>query len=133
MRRLRVQECDELACGSFEGNFVDELSAGVSSLLELALNVVGAEGDVVDAFTVLLKELGDGAVVGCRLQEFDMHFAHFEERGFYLLRCYFFATFAFQAEGLLVILRDLVEVLNRNAQMIDFLNHIFGRLSPIQA
>ncbi len=105
-----MQEGDQLAASAIEGLFVNQPHARARGLFELAFDVVGAEGDVMDAAgRILFEELGDRAFRVGGLEQFEMHFADGKERGAHLLRGDFFAVFAFQAEGFFVIGDGLVQ------------------------
>lgn len=60
-----MEGVDEFARSAFEGDFVDQARAAGLGVGKLAGDVVGGEGDVVNAGAVFLKELGDRAFVGC--------------------------------------------------------------------
>ena len=95
-----MEEGDELVAGSFEGDFVDEARALVLGLGELAGDVIGGEGDVVDAAgRVLFEKLGDRAVFGGGFEQFEMHVAGGEKRGADFLGFHFLAAFAGRGRG----------------------------------
>ena len=119
-----MEEGHQLAGSAVEGLLVDQPDAGAGGLLELALDVVGAEGDVVNAAVgVLLQELGDGALRVGRLQQFEVDLAHAEEGGAHFLGRHFFAVFAFEPEGFFVIGHGFVQRPDGDSQVINFLNH----------
>jgi hypothetical protein len=105
-----VEEGDELAAGAVEGLVVDEFYAGAGSLKKLTLDVVGTEGDMMDAAGgVFFEELGDGTVRAGGFQEFKVDAADGKEGGADFLRGDFFAPLAFEAEGLFIIRDSLIE------------------------
>jgi hypothetical protein len=56
-----MKECDEFSRGSLERFFVDQANAGAGRLRELAGDVVGPEGDVMEALAPVGNKLGDRA------------------------------------------------------------------------
>jgi hypothetical protein len=92
---FRVEEGDEFVARALEGDLVDQAGALVLGLGELAGDVVGGEGDVVDAAgRVFFEELGDRAVVGGGFEQFDVDVSGGEKRGADLLGFDLLAAFA---------------------------------------
>ena len=91
---LGMQKSDELVGGAFKGFRVDEFDTSIGGLFELALDIVGAKGDMVNAaIGIFLEELGDGAFRVGGFQKLQMHFTHAEERSAHLLGRHFLAVF----------------------------------------
>lgn len=122
---LRVEEGDEFTRGALEGHLVDQFDAGAGGLGELTGDVGRGEGDVVHAARgIFFEKFGDRALGRGRLKELDMRLPGAEEGGAHLLRRDFFAVLALQAERLLIVRDRFVERTNRDAQVIDFCDHI---------
>ena len=98
-----VQEGDELIASPREGNLMNEAGTLFLCLGELARDVVGGEGDVVDARAVFFKEFCDRTIVGRGFEEFDMDVSGREEGGADFLGFHFLASFTGQAEDILII------------------------------
>ena len=121
-----MEESDELAARAIDGFLVDELDARSRSRLKLGNDVVRAERKVMHATGgVLFEELRNGAVRAGGLQKFDMNIANAKEGGADFLRDDFFAMFAFEAERFFVIRDSLLERLDSDTQVVDFLDHKF--------
>lgn len=102
---------------------MDQACSGIRSLLELAADVIGLKGDVVDALTVFLDEFGNRAFrIGC-FEQFQVNFADMEEGGTDLLRGHFFNRFALQSEGLFVVADPRFEGFDGDSYMVDLLYH----------
>src|SRR5208282_739587 len=98
-----MEEGDQLAGRAIEGYFVNQLHARAGGLTKLALDIVSAEGDVMDAAGgVLGKEFGNGTLRAGRLKQFEVNLAHGKKRGADFLRGDFLAVLTFQAEGLFI-------------------------------
>lgn len=121
-----MQERDELVGGSVEGDFVDEADAGIAGLVELAGDVVGAKGDVVNAFSAGIEESCDGVVGRGWLEEFEVHFADGEHGGPDLLRFDLFDAFAGEAKGFFVVGEGGFDGANGDADVVD-LGDVRGR------
>ncbi len=63
-----MQEGDQLAGRAVKWLLVDEAHTGAGGLLELTGDIVGSEGEVVDAFAPVRQEFCDRALGGRRLQ-----------------------------------------------------------------
>ena len=62
---FRMQKRDQLAARAVNGFLVNQLHSRRRRLLELRFDLVGAEGQVVDAAVrILFQKLGDGAIRG---------------------------------------------------------------------
>ncbi len=121
---FRVEEGDEFVGRASEGFFVDELATGVLGLRELALDVVGGKGDVMDAAVgILFEEFGDGTFGGGGLEEFEMGFADVEKSGADFLTGDFLDVLALQAESLFVVGDGILQRAHRNTEMVDALQH----------
>jgi hypothetical protein len=118
-----MKKGDEFARRPFERHLVDEVRPGGLRLRELPGEVIGAEGDVVDAFPLLLEKLRDRALVARRLEQLEVDFAAGKEGRSHLLRFHFLATLAGQPEGLFVVGNALVERLHRDSKVVDFCDH----------
>jgi hypothetical protein len=121
---FRMEEGDEFVGRAFKRFLVDELATGVFGLRELAFDVVGGEGDVVDAAVgILFEELGDGAVGRGWLEKFEVGFPDMEEGGADFLAGHFLDVLALQAEGFLIVRNGILQRVHRNTEMIDALQH----------
>ena len=104
-----VQEGDELITRTRKGNLMDEAGTLFLCLGELTRDVVGGEGDVVDARAVFFKEFRDRAVVGGGLEKFDMDVSSREEGGADFLGFHFLASFTSEAEDILIIAYGFIQ------------------------
>lgn len=125
---LGVQEGDELVGGSLEGDFVDEARALFFGLGELAGDVRGGKGDVMNsARGIFFEKLGDRAVVGGGFEEFDVNVTCGKEGGADFLGFDFLAPFTDESEDVFVVGNGFFERSNGDAEVVDFCNHRVGR------
>ncbi len=128
-----MEERHQFATSTIKGFVIDQTHSGVRGLLQLSLNVVGPKGDVMDARTVLLEELGDGTFGIGWLKKLDMNLPRAEEGSLDLLRNDFFAMLAFQAERFFVVGDGFVERFDGDSEVVDFLDHRFnGEISAVK-
>jgi hypothetical protein len=122
-----MEEGDEFIGGTFEGDFVDEARALFLGLGELAGDVGGGEGDVVNAAGwVFLEKLGDGAIFGSGFEQLDMDVSSSEEGGSHFLGFDFLASLADEAEDVFVVGDGFFERSDGDAEVVDFSNHRAG-------
>ena len=100
-----------------------EARAGASRLGELADDVVGAEGEMMDALAALTQKLGDRAVRRGRFQQFQIDATDVEKCRADLLRGDFLPMFTAQPERLFIERHGLLERADRDAEVVNLLNH----------
>ena len=74
---------------------------------------------LLHAAAALLQIFGDGAVRAGGLEQFDFHFAHFQESGLHFLVGYFFHGIALQSQYVLKVRQSGFDAFHRDAQMFD--------------
>ena len=105
-----MQEGDQFLPGTGESFLVDEFYSGRRGLFELVLDIVCAEGHMMNAAArVLFKELGDGTLWIRRFEQFDVNFSNAEERRADFLGRDFFAAFAFEPKRFFIIGDGLIQ------------------------
>ena len=120
-----VHERDELAASARHGRFVDQPSAGLFSLIQLVCNIVRRKRHMMHTLAARRNRFGDGAILGGRLQEFDMNTGDVEESRANLLAGHRFDALAFQPEYAFPNGHGLVQRRHGNTQMVDLRNHAF--------
>lgn len=103
------------------GPFAQYLKALLAQPFDLRPNVVDGKGDMVHPFAPFLQKAGNGAVVGKRLQQFDLAFAGLKEGGDYPLRGYLLYLIVRPAQKLFKQQVRGLQVLNGYADMFYFL------------
>lgn len=121
--RFWVQEGNELPRRSVEGFFMDQAHAGAGSLGKLGGDVISAKGDVMDPLAAVGQEFGNRAFRRRRLEQFQMNASDIKECRPYLLGGNLLAVFTAQPERFFVNRHGLVERANRDAKVIDVVNH----------
>ena len=129
-----MEKCDKFAAGPVKRLLVYQPNAGSRGLLKLGLDIIGAEGDVVDAAgRVLLKEFRNRAFGVGRLKKLEVNLATIEEGGAHLLRGDLLPVLAFQSERLLEVGNRLVQRFNGDSKVIDFIDHRYFKIRAIDA
>ena len=121
---LGVEEGDEFIGGAFKRDFVDESCTLGFRLGELAGDIGGGEGDVVDAAGgIFFKKLGDGAVLGGGFEKFEVDISGGKKGGADFLGFDFLASLADKPKDIFVIRDGFFERSNGDAEVVDFGNH----------
>lgn len=116
---LGVEEADVQTFSALAGVLVDELYTLVCHFCERFVGVRHGEGNVVDPFTALFDELGDGAFRRGCFEELDLGLSDLEEGGLYLLISYFFDVVALEPEDTFVVGQGLFDTLDSDTKMLD--------------
>lgn len=125
---FRMEKSDQFIAGTFEGDFVDQTCALIFGVGELAEDIVGGEGEVMDSGTVFGEEFSNRTLVGCGFQKLDMDVTSSEKCSADFLGFYFFASFAGETEDIFVVLNRFVERVDGDSQVVDFCDHCGWRV-----
>lgn len=125
---FRVKEGDEFIGGPFERDFVDEPCALLFGLGELAGDVGGGEGDMMNtAGGVFFEKLGDRAIFRSGFQKLEVNISSSKKGGADFLGFDFFAPFTDESEDVFVVRDGFFERSDGNAKVVDFSDHRVGR------
>ena len=115
-----MKECDVQSVGTIAGSLVNEADALLVAHGEsFAYAILNLEGNMVNALATVVEELLYGAFGASGLQELQLHFAHLQEGGLYLLVFYNFSLVNLQTENVLEEGQYSVDALNGNAQVLN--------------
>src|SRR5918994_1135905 len=126
--RLRVHESDPAAADANARLLVDQLEPRAPQPLQRRFDVLDRVGHVMQPLPAALDELADDRVGAERLQQFDVAVAHVEQRGLDALRLDPLAVRHRHPECSLVERCGSVEVRDRDADVIDPIEHGRGSL-----
>src|SRR4051812_20298762 len=118
-----VQERDARAADAGPGLLVDEAQARGAQALELGIDVGGLVGDVVKARALLGQELAHGRVLAERREQLDVVLADVKQDRLDALGLHGLAVDELDVEVALVELEGGVEVLDRDADVVDAGQH----------
>jgi len=121
--RFWVQEGNKLPRRSVEGFVMDQAHAGAGRLGKLGGDVISAKGDVMNPLAAVGQELGNRAFRRGRLEQFQMNASDIKECRPHLLGGNLLAVFTAQPERFFINRHRLVERANRDAKVIDVINH----------
>jgi len=113
---------NELDPEEADARLVDELRARGLQPVERRREVLGLEGDVMHPWTASCNEAADGRVLARRRHELDATRADEERRGLHALLDERFAVLETSLEERLVRRDRLVEVRDRDADVMDALH-----------
>lgn len=116
---FRVEEPDVETFGALAGALVNQTDALFAKFSERIGGIVNAECDVMDAFTALFNESGDGALFGSGFQKLDFGLSNHEKGGFYLLVGHLFDGVALQSKYVFVIGNCIFQTLNGDANVFN--------------
>ena len=96
-----MQEGNVQTLGTLAGLLVNEANSLTVTLYEGFLHaILYAECNVVYALVTFVEPLLDGAIGACRLQQFQLYLATFQESSLYFLVFYYFCCITLQAQHL---------------------------------
>ena len=119
VRRRGMNEGDQRAFGAGPRALVDQPGAARLQLRQRGGDVLDAEGDVVQPRAALLHERRDRRVGRGRFEQLEAGFADRHEVRAHALRWHLFRRFDLQAERVAVERERGVEILHRDADVIE--------------
>ena len=117
-----MQESDGHPLGALARGLVDQADALGLGVGELLLDVLASEGHVVAADAAVLDELGDGRLLGGRLQQLDLGLAQQEESRAHLLVGDLLDGVTLQTQHALPVGNGFIQALHSDAEMLDMRN-----------
>lgn len=118
--RFGMQECDlQLLCSETRSLVYQADAFFFTFSQSIGHTVFDAECHMMYATASFFEEFGDGTVRTCRLQEFDFHFAYFQESGLHLLVGHLFDVVALQTQYVFIIRQCGFDAFHCDTQMFD--------------
>ncbi len=118
-----MEERNELPFSAFDRLTMDDVHSGFLGQVQLVLDVIRAECDVMNTFSILIQKLGDGAVGTGGGEKFEVDVLQFKESGSDRLGIDVLNLVTVQPERGFQELNCGVQIADRNSNVIDLFKH----------